>query len=52
MEQRAVFGQKQSEKKKGLLSSDENDFASDTFVQSEVRKKSTVKNKKIIRRFF
>ena len=47
VDQKAVLGQKQPEKKrKRLLSSDEDDFASDTFVQSKVRKESSEKNKK------
>ena len=42
VDQKAVLGQKQPEKKrKRLLSSDEDDFASDTFVQSKVRRESS-----------
>lgn len=47
VDQKAVLGQKQPEKKrKRLLSSDEDDFALDTIVQSKVRKENSEKNKK------
>ena len=47
VDQKAVLGQKQPEKKrKRLLSSDEDDFALDTIVQSKVRKESSEKSKK------